>query len=239
MLNFPIESIIFDLDGTLRHSIPSADDTQFLIANRIGAVDNPELQILGARWAHYYWAQSAELAQDLDHFGDRSAEFWIQYGIRYLRAMTVPERFAAELAPKMVAQMDEEYSPENHVYPCVHDTLKSLKDGGLILGLVSNRSKPCQPECQELGLLHYFDFAYVAAEVNAWKPNPRIFDRALEITGSSPEQAVYVGDNYYADILGAQNAGLQPVLLDGKGLFPEADCLVIERVEELVEMFNR
>jgi HAD superfamily hydrolase (TIGR01549 family) len=238
MLSFPIETIIFDLDGTLRHSIPSADDTQFLIANRIGAVDNSDLQILGARWAHYYWAQSAELAQDIDQFGDRSVEFWIQYGIRYLQALTVPQQFAVELAPKMVAQMDAEYSPENHVYPCVHDTLKRLKEDGWKLGLVSNRSKPCQTECEELGLLHYFDFAYVAAEVNAWKPNPRIFDRALEYTGSSPERTVYVGDNYYADIIGAQNAGLQPILLDEKGLFPEAGCPVIERVEELVEMLN-
>ena len=79
----------------------------------------------------------------------------------------------------------------------------------------------------------------MAAEVNAWKPNPRIFDRALEFSGSSPERTIYVGDNYYADILGAQNAGLQPVLLDEKGLFPEAGCLVIERVEELVEKLNR
>ena len=150
--------------------------------------------------------------------------------------MTVPEDQATNLAPLMVAQMDAEYSPDNHVYPCVPDTLKTLKDTGLILGLVSNRSKPCQEECEELGLLGYFDFAYVAAEVDAWKPNPRIFDRALEITGSSPERIIYVGDNYYADILGARNAGLQPVLLDEKGVFPEAGCMVIERVGELVEM---
>ena len=35
-------------------------------------------------------------------------------------------------------------------------------------------------------------------------PTPRIFDRALEITGSSPERIIYVGDNYYADIMGAR-----------------------------------
>ena len=75
MLSFPIETIIFDLDGTLRHSIPSADDTQFSIANQIGAVDDPELQILGARWAHYYWAQSTELSDDLDRYGDRTEGF--------------------------------------------------------------------------------------------------------------------------------------------------------------------
>ena len=236
MLSLPIETIIFDLDGTLRHSIPSADDVQFRIANQIGAVDNPELQIMGVRWAHYYWAQSSAMAEDLDRYGDWTEDFWVNYGIRYLMALTVSEAQATNLAPQMIAQMNAEYSPDNRVYPCVHETLRTLKDTGLTLGLVSNRSKPCQEECEELGLLGYFKFAYVAAEVDAWKPNPRIFDRALEISGSSPERIVYVGDNYYADIVGARNAGLQPVLLDEKGVFPEARCMVIERLGELVEL---
>ena len=37
MLNLPVETIIFDLDGTLRHSVPSADETQFTLANQLGA----------------------------------------------------------------------------------------------------------------------------------------------------------------------------------------------------------
>jgi FMN phosphatase YigB (HAD superfamily) len=74
----------------------------------------------------------------------------------------------------------------------------------------------------------------VAAEVDAWKPDPRIFDRALELTASAPERMIYVGDNYYADILGAKNAGLQPVLLDDRGVFPDAECAVIGRLGDLV-----
>ena len=236
MLSHPVETIIFDLDGTLRHSVPSADDIQFRIASQLGAVDDPELQKLGARWAHYYWAQSTELAEDMERFGDRDEEFWLQYGYRYLRSLTVPEEQAVELAPRSMARMEAEYDPENRVYPCVPKTLGVLKEAGFTLGLVSNRSNPCQEECEELGLLGYFDFAYVAAEVYAWKPNPRIFDRALEITGSSPERIIYVGDNYYADIMGAENAGLQPVLLDEKGVFPDADCTVIGRLGDLVDM---
>jgi HAD superfamily hydrolase (TIGR01549 family) len=236
MLSLPIETIIFDLDGTLRHSIPSADDTQFRIASQLGAVTDPNLQKLGARWAHYYWAQSTELLADMDRFGDHDGEFWINYGYRYLRSLTVPKELAVELAPRSVALMEAEYNPENHVYPCVPETLGTLKEAGFTLGLVSNRSNPCQEECEELGLLGYFEFAYVAAEVDAWKPDPRIFDQALELTASAPERTVYVGDNYYADILGAQKAGLQPILLDEKGVFPDVECVVIERLEELVEL---
>ncbi len=239
MLSLPVEAIIFDLDGTLRHSVPSTDDTQFGFASQLGAVNDPGLQTLGARWAHYYWAQSSELQEDIDNFGDGvEKEFWINYSYRYLMSLTVPAERATHLAPQLVALMEDGYAPENTVFPCVTETLQTLRDAGFTVGLVSNRSRPCNEEIAELGLESYFEFAYVAAEVGAWKPNPRIFDRALELTGSSPENIIYVGDNYYADIGGAKNAGIQPVLLDEKGLFPEAECPVISRLEELVEIIQ-
>ena len=64
-------------------------------------------------------------------------------------------------------------------------------------------------------------------------PTREIFDRALKITGVLPEETVYIGDNYYADILGAKKAGIQPILLDPKSIFPEATCTVIRTIRDL------
>ena len=239
MLSFPIETILFDLDGTLRHNIPSMDDTAFRIVFDLGAVDDPEVQTLGTRWAHYYWAQSDELAQDMARFGGPEGEFWTNYSYRYLRSLNVAEELAVELSPNIFKQMESEYDSENHVYPCVPETLDALREAGFTLGLVSNRSKPCQEECEELGLAGHFDFMYVAGEVDAWKPNPRIFDRALELSGSLPEYTLYVGDNYYADFVGAKNAGLQSILLDEDGIFPEVDGAAINRLADLVGLVIR
>ena len=238
MLSLPVETVIFDLDGTLRHNVPSADDTQFQIANQLGANVPADLQLLGARWAHAYWAQSPELVEDLRRFGETDENFWAYYSYRYLLALTVPAERSAELAPELSQRMDAEFAPVNYVAPDVPVTLKALKEAGFSVGLVSNRSRPCHEECDELGLLGYFDFAYVAAEVEAWKPDPRIFDRALALSGTAPERAIYVGDNYYADIIGAHNAGLQPVLFDQSCVFPDADCAVIRSVGELVELLG-
>jgi len=236
MISPPIDAIIFDLDGTLRHNVPSADDVQFRFANQLGAGVPGDLQILGARWAHYYWAQSFELLRDIEQYGDKDGDFWVNYSYRYLLSLTVPEERATHLAPMLTAQMELQYTPENYVFPDTPKILQTLKSAGFTLGLVSNRSNPCQEECEALGLLEFCEFAYVAAEVNAWKPDPKIFDRALELIGSSPERIIYVGDNYYADIMGARKAGLQPVLLDEKRIFPEAGCTVINTLGELVEL---
>lgn len=239
MLSLPVEAVIFDLDGTLRHNVPSADDTQFGFASQLGAVADPQLQKLGSRWAHYYWAQSPELQEDKVQYGDGvDREFWINYSCRYLMSLTVPAERATGLAPQLFALMEKGYNPQNTVYPCVPETLQALKDAGFTIGLVSNRSRPCNQEIVDLGLDSYFEFIYVAAEVGVWKPNPRIFDRALELTGSPPKNIIYVGDNYFADIKGAINAGLQPVLLDEKGVFPEAECAVINKLEDLVGMLK-
>jgi putative hydrolase of the HAD superfamily len=238
MLSLPIETIIFDLDGTLRHNVPSADDVQFGFAKDLGVGVSDDLKLLGARWAHYYWAQSVEMVEDFQKFGDLSEDFWVNYSYRYLLSLTMPEERAADLAPELFRMMEAGFNPENQVAPEVPETLQSLKEANYNLGLVSNRSTPCQEECEQLGLLQYFDFAYVAAEVDAWKPDPRIFDRALELTGSDPERVIYVGDNYYADIMGSQNAGLQPVLIDQDGVFPDAECTVIKSVGDLMRLLG-
>jgi FMN phosphatase YigB (HAD superfamily) len=49
----------------------------------------------------------------------------------------------------------------------------------------------------------------------------------------SPQEVIYVGDNYYADVVGARRAGLWPVLYDPLGVFPDPDCTTIKSFDEL------
>jgi FMN phosphatase YigB (HAD superfamily) len=66
-----------------------------------------------------------------------------------------------------------------------------------------------------------------------------IFNQALELLGSQPAQTLYVGDNYYADVIGARAAGLTPVLIDPNAIFPEADCAVIHIVSEVLPLLEQ
>jgi len=56
------------------------------------------------------------------------------------------------------------------------------------------------------------------------KPDPRIFQIALERAGLEPAQAAYVGDLYSIDVLGARAAGLRAVLMNPGGCWPVLDC---------------
>jgi FMN phosphatase YigB (HAD superfamily) len=230
-----IKAILFDLDGTLRHNRPTGDQvfTQYLLDLGMGITAEDEIR--SQRWEHYYFANSPEIQSDQKQYSDRG-EFWINFARRRLVALGCHPREAQALAPKASAYMSENYTPQPHVPEEVFPLLASVKERGYTLGVVSNRDDPFHEELRELKLDPYFNFALAGGEIKSFKPDVRIFEHALELSGTSASETMYVGDNYFADILGSRRAGLVPVLLDPSGLFPEADCAVITSFHEFPEL---
>lgn len=104
-------------------------------------------------------------------------------------------------------------------------TLKKLKGRGLILGMLSNIARDTTKLCQKLGLTPYLDFAITSREVGADKPNPPIFLAALERARVKANEAMYVGDQYELDVVGARGVGIHPVLIDRHDIWSEVtDC---------------
>lgn len=228
-----IRAVLFDLDGTLRHSTPGYNQTFVRIARRLGAPDLPDMTVRAMRWLHYYWAQSPELLSDLEIYPGMQADFWSNHARLALLAMGCAPEQAQALAPGVSESMLTEFDPEDWVPPDVPQTLSVLKQSGYRLAVVSNRSRSYDELLQSLGLDVYFEFALAAGDYDAWKPEPDIFHLALQRLGVSASEALYVGDNYYADVIGAQRASLQPVLIDPQNIFPDAGCPSIRSIGEL------
>ena len=95
-------------------------------------------------------------------------------------------------------------------------TLQHLRDAGFKLAIVSNWDTPLDPLTERLGIAHYFDIIVAShdARVLSAKPDPHIFNYTLAAVSVSAAEAVHVGDTYEADILGARNAGIRPILID-------------------------
>jgi HAD superfamily hydrolase (TIGR01549 family) len=230
---YDIKAIFFDLDGTLRHSVPSGGEvfTDYVIT--LGLQVNEEARLRGLRWEHLYWANSVDLRDDLLAHSGETEKFWIEYSRRRLIALGASSEEAGEYALKASMHMGEFYRPESIVPEDVRRTLPQLKDAGYILGVISNRDKPFQDVLDEHGIGEFFNFSLAAGEVNTFKPEPGIFQHALGRVNLSPKEAIYVGDNYYADVVGSRRAGLQPVLYDPIGIFPDPDCATIKSFDEL------
>jgi putative hydrolase of the HAD superfamily len=84
------------------------------------------------------------------------------------------------------------------------------------LGVVSNNFGNTRGWCEEYGLLPSLDVVMDSTVVGAWKPDPRIFHQALSALEVPPESAVYTGDSYSDDMVGAKQAGMLTAWLIGE-----------------------
>ncbi len=231
-----IKSILFDLDGTLRHHIPEGSDLFTDHAVALGLSIHEEDRLRAKRWEHYYFANSPELRADMALFKDE--KFWTAFGKRRLTALGCSPEQAEQLAPKLSAHMRENYKPQVHVPPESRTLLADLKAAGFTLGVVSNRDEVFNDELKNLGLADSFHFTLAGGEVQSYKPEPGIFEEALRRAGTSAAETMYIGDNYFADIVGSRRAGLHPVLYDPSGLFPDAECPVIRSFDQLPHLLK-
>jgi putative hydrolase of the HAD superfamily len=71
--------------------------------------------------------------------------------------------------------------------------------------------------------------------VGVEKPDPAIFLAALDSLGVGPEEALYVGDLYEVDVVGARAAGIEAVLLTPSSSGPGRSCRTAGSIEELVD----
>ena len=229
-----IQAIFFDLDGTLRHSVPEGGEASSAYVETLGLRVNPEDRLRAARWEYLYWASSPDLRDDLLAHSADTENFWIEYSRRRLIALGASPKQAVELAPQVSKRMGAEYRPESIVPADVRRTLPLLKQMGYSMAVVSNRDKPFQAILDSHDLSQFFTYALAAGEVDSYKPDPGVFEHALKHMDVTAQATVYVGDNYYADVVGARRAGLQPVLYDPHFIFPDADCTTIRSFDELI-----
>jgi HAD superfamily hydrolase (TIGR01549 family) len=233
-----IKAILFDLDGTLFHHLPSSGEIFLAHLRSLGMHVSEEDRVRAEHWVHFYFAYSPEIQSDLRIFREDQKGFWVNFTRRRLDASGIHPTQAVELAPRISDYMNEAYKPETHVPDDARALLKFLKESGYILGMVSNRDNPYQAEMQKLNLDCYFQFFLAGGEVNSFKPDVLIFERALELAGTPAQETMYIGDNYFADIVGSQRAGLTPVLYDPINLFPDADCATIKSFTEIPALLN-
>ena len=85
-----------------------------------------------------------------------------------------------------------------------HEALARLRAAGIRLGIVSNSDGRVEQALEAAGLRDYFDVVVDSALVGVEKPDPAIFRAALDALGVAAGEALYVGDLYEVDVLGAR-----------------------------------
>jgi len=99
------------------------------------------------------------------------------------------------------------------VYSDTQTALRRWQEKGIQLGVISNFDSRLYRVLNVLGLADYFQSVTISTEVGAAKPSAKIFEAALAKHHCLASQAWHVGDSKSEDYVGAQLAGLRPILI--------------------------
>ena len=101
--------------------------------------------------------------------------------------------------------------------------------------MVSNSDGRVEEALEAAGLRPYFQVVVDSALAGVEKPDPAIFRAALEVLGIPAAEALYVGDLYDVDVVGARAAGMPAVLLAPPGTTPPAACATAPSLAALAD----
>jgi epoxide hydrolase-like predicted phosphatase len=89
--------------------------------------------------------------------------------------------------------------------------IKELGQTGIKLAVLSNTIAPHADPVRKSGLFDAFDYVFLSHEVGFRKPDPTIYQHAIEVMAVAPEKSIYVDDDA-ANVDAAEKLGLLGVV---------------------------
>jgi len=226
-----IKAVFFDLYYTVVTYDPPREETEAQTLQEFGIEVKPEVFSRPLAVADDYIYQEMSRSP----ISKRSREEQLALFVEYQRILLKEAGVAADekLLLSLVGKM-QQADRKLVLYDDVLPTLTELKDKGLTLGLISNIDRDITPLMDELGLSALLQVVVTSQDAGVTKPHPEIFREASRRAGVKADEAVFVGDQYQIDVVGAEQAGMKGILLDRGGYF--AEVIASPRIRSLTEI---
>ena len=226
-----IKAVFFDLYQTLITYDPPREELEAQALRDFGIEVEPKALRLPMIMADEFFYQEHSRSPLSKRSKEEIKSLYVQYQTLLLKKAGVQP--SPELIGGILAKW-QSFNLKRVLFDDVLPILKELKDKGLLLGLISNVDHDIAPLFKELGLNSLLQVIVTSQEVEFPKPHPAIFQEAVNQAQVKPREAIYVGDQYQVDVLGAERAGLKGVLLDRYGYFNEVTDH--PRIQSLLEL---
>ena len=221
-----INAVMFDVGGTLVH--PDWPRLSDLVQAETG------LPFTTTQMTEAFYAMLKGVDSELSNAATkkRSPEPHWTF-LETFRSLGIAETSFANIRTRLSVAHEERHlwcKPD----PEAAAVLGHLKRAGLRLAAISNTEDGRVNESLALaGLASGLEFLIDSHNVGYRKPDPAIFQLALDRLELEPKHAAYVGDSFGYDVIGAQRAGLYPILLDRSAAYAEAGFTRISSLREL------
>lgn len=127
-------------------------------------------------------------------------------------------------------------------YPQVLETLEQLRSRYPLAVVSDAQSAYATSELRAVELLDYFHPVIISGDYGYRKPDPRLFQKALTTLEVQPEQALYIGNDMYHDIWGAQEVGMKAILVSYNRIDLSSEAIspdyIIYTFAELMQAVN-
>ena len=177
----------------------------------------------------------------------RNQHYWKLYQVnqisheelRYFRLKDVFDALKFEVSDAIIHQLSEDYInylPEyNHLFDGAIEILDYLKPNYKLHIITNGFASVQTKKLNNSKIGHYFDTITNSEMAGVKKPHPTIFDFALSLANALKEESLMIGDSYEADIIGAQEAGIEAIFFNEQNF--EVDNSVLQ-INHLLDLKN-
>jgi putative hydrolase of the HAD superfamily len=145
-----------------------------------------------------------------------------------------------EATPELVSVLSYEYiehlASYNALFEGAIEVLEYLY-AKYELHIITNGFEEVQYRKMESSFISkYFKHIITSERVGVKKPNPAIFNFAMQLSGAKSSESIMIGDNFEADILGAKSVGMQTVFCDFNGEIATEEVITISKLKQLKDI---
>jgi putative hydrolase of the HAD superfamily len=227
----PVRAVFLDLGGVFY--LPDHE-------RMIAALARLELVIERDRLdeAHYHGVAA------LEEFRDGDMSIWHAYNRAYARVCGVAPH-DVDAAMTVLLEEFERGGVWTRVIPGSRQALQELAALGVGLAVVSNADGTVEDQLRDDVICQVgpgpgvpVEVILDSAVVGVSKPDPAIFELALDALGVEPGDCIHVGDTPAADVVGARAAGVTPILVDPYDLHRGVDCQRVRSLADVASMLH-
>lgn len=237
-----VKGIIFDVNGTLSdiHTNEWHDDVYRVVSNLLSYQGIPlHANIVKDLYFRLIKEQRTASAEAHPEFDVTSVfrEIVRLHATDFTRGL---QNNRLEQLPRFLAEAHRAASRYRlELYPGVAATLRQLRSKYRLAVVTDAQSPWAVPEMNAVGLSGYFDPVVVSGDFGYRKPDRRLFKAALAAMEMDAAEVLFVGNDMYRDVHGAQKVGMKAVFFkSNQGTQEKAGVKADYIIYEFPELLN-
>ncbi|WP_159019285.1 YjjG family noncanonical pyrimidine nucleotidase [Algibacter sp. L3A6] len=220
-----ITDVFFDLD----HTLWDFDKNSALTFEKIFEINKIEVEINKFLDIYLpinlnYWKLYRE---------DKVSKETLRFGRLNDAFLALEVEVGREVIDKLSDDYIEHLSSYNHLFDNTFEILDYLNENYSLHIITNGFDEVQHKKMAKSNILHYFNTVTNSEMVGVKKPNPKIFNYALDLANTKAETSIMIGDSFEADILGAKSIGMDVIFFDVNNITLNDDTKQIDNLLSL------